>query len=1660
MAQGVYLNQAQITQLEELYKQGLYLKAYEKTAKIGDLRDWRGDKARVLAGRLAYNLGGSRLGYLLHYRGWKEHPESGEAIYFYARALASVRGAYRALRFIRETGDLPDNTPIERKAEWKAFEAYLLGRYRDFDSAEKLITEAKQLDPESHWIELERASLLEFQDRYEDALAVTNDVLEKSPWYRSAVQHQAQLLQSMGRDEEALDLMTEALTQIESPGVTAQCLQLQIELEQYPAAQKNLDLYEKLTPLKDKSEEQWIAGRRSDVAYYMGDMEKAISYAEEEGRSFYTHLAEKLKESKTQKSVRLNVPFVKQHHMTCGPATLTSIARYWGREVDHLDVVEDIWYDGTTEYSERQWAIDNGYIVHEFQLTWDSAVALLDREIPFALSTVEPGSAHLQAVIGYDEARGVFLVRDPGTRSTTEFFAEKALEFYAWCGPRAMVLIPEEKAALLEKIELPDRDIYDRYFWIKAALEKNDRQAASSHLQEMQQRWPGHRLLHVASRSIAIYDENESRILENTEKLLDLYPGNISYMMSKQQSLGNLGRRKEQMTFVEEACQQSGDHPVLLMQRAQLLSDDAREFEVVEEILLKLIRWQSQNAEALFLLAYVRWEQNRFDESIELYRLVSCLEDKVEGYVNNYFKALRCRKRGEEGIAFLKDRFDRFGDKSAYPGISLCRAYEWLDKDKEAENALLKALNVRPDDADLLLFGSDFLARHSKFDQARALLERAKGRCQEVRWLVEQADLADYEGKLDKSLEYWQQVLEKDPMHFRAIRLITRLLSETKSRQAAMNFLERKKDQFPYHHDIQSLWVDWLDQAPLSEKGAALRRLLELNPQDDWAYRELGRVLGQQERFEEAYDMLKTARQLDPSNPSYYNLVGELKERQGQIDEAVEAYREALKLNIDNDFAMRALLRCCTSLEAKKQQLEFIRQQLIEQVTLGDGLMSFQALAGDILEPQELLDELHNALDQRPDLWNTWAALSREYMDAGRLDEALKYSKEGTERFPLLPRLWLDQAKIYKLKGESEEEKRCLERTIELAPSWSAAIRQLAEFHEVRGDYAASKAIMESALTRIPLDPYCRGFLADALWHLGEREQALVEIARAVELDPDYDWAWNALDQWADVLGKPELSEQTARKMVMNKPGDADLWCVLARMQDDPEEKLSSLEKAIELNPRLVDAHEQRIVLLTRMEEYDNARAAVNHPCWNGMPPITIRGHGPWISRQEGDHDRSIAEMEALLEQEPTYYDGMRMLADWHDSAGENNQYLVVSKQMLALEPTSPHAMSYVGDALYRLGNVDEAFSYFKQSAERDPSSTLASFGLFDILKERDDVAGMEALMARMKLHILDNDYVTAREGALAARTLDRERAIDCLRRLALGKNDNRWVFDTCLGGIKSARWESDAIECLAEVLDHDECLQRVGMYWGELVSEESAWEKQLPRLKEIYQADLGTGIYAMSEYQDFVAQHGTKKEHANLISSIGDRLRQHPLTWGSAIYGFSLNDELMAGIEWAGDNWREESGGRGWGLYYLALIHWQFKNLDQALEVNLYGVHDNDFYYHEPWIALGYFLKGDIENTELWMSRIAVSQMNEYHLLLVQTVEMGLIPYNMNLKDKEALKEIKQKHSEIREVDSNHKDNIYQYLLDQVFEKIIVSRENLSWRLKTAGIRVKAAFQ
>ena len=373
---------------------------------------------------------------MLHLWAWRDDPADPEACYYRARTTLGRRGPLATWQFLRRVGPL-EAAMDEVRADWLATHAPALGGLRDFDAAEGYLTEAERIAPGRAWLRVERASLCELKDLYDDALAAAREALVLWPWYRPAVQATAHYLQLLDREAEAVDFLVEASGRVGNGLIMAQLANLQLEIGRHADAMCSLDRFADLSPLIDDPTRRWLVGRRSEAAYRLGDLAAAASFARESGEPFFLALANRLEDpGADSRRVRLAVGFVRQHHQNCVPATLSALARFWGREADQLEVAGEICYDGTPDHRERSWAEANGWSAREFTVTWDAAVALSDRGIPFTLTTVETQSAHLQAVIGYDARRRTLLIRDPTLPHEGEALAGSFLERYRSVGPR------------------------------------------------------------------------------------------------------------------------------------------------------------------------------------------------------------------------------------------------------------------------------------------------------------------------------------------------------------------------------------------------------------------------------------------------------------------------------------------------------------------------------------------------------------------------------------------------------------------------------------------------------------------------------------------------------------------------------------------------------------------------------------------------------------------------------------------------------------------------------------------------------------------------------------------------------------------------------------------------------------------------------------------------------------------------------------------------------------------------------------------------------------------------------------------------------------------------------------------------------------------------
>ena len=307
------------------------------------------------------------------------------------------------------------------------------------------------------------------------------------------------------------------------------------------------------------------------------DRAAALAGAKRIEEPYYRELAQRLEQGTATRRVRLEVPFVRQHHLTCAPATLSAISRFWRQPAEHLEVAEAICYEGTPAHSERNWAETHGWAVREFTVTWEAACALLDRGVPFTLATAEATSGHIQAVVGYDELRQTLWIRDPFIYYANEFLVKPLLERYRSTGPRGMALVPVARRELLEGLDLPEAALHDQLYSVQRGLAQHQRGDALTVCQQMQAEAPAHRLTLTARRAMAGYDTNTPALLECLEELLKQFPEDGNLNLSKLGCLRELARREERLQLLERHCAKRGVDPIFWQQYAQELRADARQ---------------------------------------------------------------------------------------------------------------------------------------------------------------------------------------------------------------------------------------------------------------------------------------------------------------------------------------------------------------------------------------------------------------------------------------------------------------------------------------------------------------------------------------------------------------------------------------------------------------------------------------------------------------------------------------------------------------------------------------------------------------------------------------------------------------------------------------------------------------------------------------------------------------------------------------------------------------------------------------------------------------------------------------------------------------------------------------------------------------------------
>jgi tetratricopeptide (TPR) repeat protein len=1308
----VYPDPATLTWVEGLADQGKYLQAWQSAREVGSLDQWRGTRAGCIAGGLARHLGAPRLSTRILVRAFRTDRRDAEAQTAYAHTVLEHRGPLAAWEALASAP--PSNAvSADGRADLLLARATISALMRDFESADALVKEAAAVAPNHFALGLAKAFVLEREDQCEAALAAAREALDRH-YSRGAIQQTARCLMLLDRKDEALEVLSRGADALESAHVALQLASLQISLRRFDAAEAALARFESLSPLMEPRVSDVHCAMLSDIAYRRGDIWRAIDLARRTKNALLLRMADRMQSARRGMRRReLEVPFVLQHRLTCVPATLTAISKHWEMPADHLSVAEAICNDGTPAHSERGWAEANGWSCGEFTVTWDAARTLIDAGVAFVVTTVSAAEGHAQAVVGYDELRGTWSIRDPRPE-VSEVDADGFLRAFQSSGPRGMWLVPVAQASRVKGSALPDAALWDSLYRLQVALAGHRRDDARSECASLVASAPQHPVAHAARRALAAYDSNLPELRSVAETKLRYFPDDARAQLDRLAAMRELAARHERIACLDAATKRKGADPIFCEQLGSELLQDARDHARAARLLRRAMRARPHRASPLALLAEIAWRQRRFEDGLALLRFAACLEDTNEDYARAYFKACRMRGQTPRALELLQTRCERLGSRSAFPIQTLHAALDALGRSTDAADVLQAALARRPGDGDLLLYAARVSASHGKLASAKDLLARADGHVAKTHWLRAAAELAHLSGDVRSRAQFLKRLLDVEPLAIDAHAGLVGALTADLGREAAIDHLRSAIARYPENRPLLRLFASVHARSSPEVREAAIRQVISTDPHDAWARGELSLALADRGLTAEALAACEEARSIDPSDPALQRALAYVLKKADRGEEARAALHDAVRASADCSPAIRDLLGSSRDPLVRASDLAFVEENLLESAVDGAGVLVWYERLRTEQSSDEVLQRVVRLREARPELWTAWSVEIRQRAGMQGLTEAHALATQASERFPLVAEVWTDLADVAQAAGDSIGELHALEQAVSVAPLDPRAVARLSELLETGGHIDRAQAVLQRAVSAAPGNVELTLRLAKVLWRAGDQDRAVECIRRTILLDPESPDAYEELYAREAARGRAEEALAYARGIVREHAWSSMAACGLAMVEKscgNQKEALGALDRAIAIDPRLVSAHDRRAVILAQAGEFDQALAACRPKALAQALPIELQGRSAWLRLQNGDAAGAAIEMRALLSNEPGYYWGWVLLVEACTSLGEVVEQTAAAHRLVQILPEHAQGHQLLGDALRASGDLDGAAASWRRASALETIRELIELG-------------------------------------------------------------------------------------------------------------------------------------------------------------------------------------------------------------------------------------------------------------------------------------------------------------------------------------------------------------
>jgi len=1428
---------------ESLTEQGRYLDAMRYCQGFwGPLHHWREPIQLEAAIVLLGHLGRDRDSDAAMLRGWRRFPKNADFCCKYAFFLLNRFGPIRAEIFAEKHHQLL--SAVSDATDYAVLQICLQATRKNFVEAKELLAQARQLAPENSWLDRIELMLLRDQLLFAEELTLAQSLLKLKPRV-SLVLDTARAMVRQQQSLAAMQLLADYAPLMQSCRLWAELIHISARLMAWPECEHAIAGYRQLQMSPDRDDQDLIFSSLGRIALASGDKSAAVAAFSQTKHPYYRQVEQNILQWQGDGKMMqlLAVVHERQGPLTCAPATMAALCRFFGVAASQQNIAEKICYNGTPETLERQWLRDNGFAYIELDLTPELTFSLIDAGLPFALVTTQGFSSHLQAVIGYNRGLGIAYLMDPSRDFTSEIQLVAGLTAEAANGPRAMVFVPVAEAQRLAAFESDVTALYRLCADFTEAREVNQLPKAAALLAQMQQIAPEHRLTLMASRSIAIEQNDETAIFAANQQLLARYPDHVVWLNSHFHSLVNLGQGEAALQYLFDTVK-AYPYSDLKIRLFRQIYHMPRYRDEALKLLADLQVSGSYRAEVYDLLADFYWQEKQYPLACRYYFYACCLDDTEQSYVESYYRAAMYLQQTDDVFARLQARFEKYGARSASPAKSLYRAFNWQSKAQLGLDVLRQARTLRPEDQELIIFSLQELLYHGQltdFDQLFEQNQHLLSQSQCWYWLAKKAD---WQGELTEAAGFYRQCFELTPWQSNVADAYFAALRRCGENDLIIQELEKLASLDPTHPGLLSYRADWHPDD--AEVAIAVERLASLFPHYAWYQRRAIRHQMQRGQLAASLGRMEALLALLPHQVENQLLHAQILFQLQHNAQAKAQVEHILSHQIDQTDAIALLMDLSVSVVDKRQSLQWLVAELSRQTHQGDAMLDLALLAMRYFnseEQQPLIDVLaaNNHIWASRLAWS-WLLQQRDHA------EALAQLQQAVADFPLLPRLHLELAELAAKLQDNEQAAKSYQQALALNPSFSRASRQYAIFLEAQGALAEEIQVLSRAIQYDPTDGVLQGFLGDALLRANEPERARYALEKAVKFDHHYLWAWQRLQGIGATIGRPDDAYQLAWRLHRESPHLVGPLRALAALAIAPELKVSYWLQSIALEPSNYKLHLPLLEYWLERGQYPQMFAHVSEHYADAPQPFEIASVMARAHQQTGHPKRAagiLIEALSISNPELKYWQQLFEIQLEHKMAKELEQS---ARLLLSRQPNDALAICTAAEQLLSLHKTAEATELLAKAWLMDRDNRYIGLTYLDDLLANNDFSTAELVVGPL-LNKHQDVWVQQRQLKVLLGQGQVEAASILWKQLIAAKIDNQYMYDNAVAAFP--KYAQVLMQQLAEQLES--ACRTAGYCLARWLNRQEP-KRLVQLLAETREGDGWTGLY---EYylEDFAAK-------------------------------------------------------------------------------------------------------------------------------------------------------------------------------------------------------------